>query len=254
MTTILGIWAHPDDEVFVSGGFMADAVRRGDRVVCLHMTAGEAGLNHRRRSRPETLASLRERELEASLARVGVEEQSFFGYPDGRLTEVPDWEAIIRIHNALVHLEPDVIVTFGPDGFTGHPDHKALSLWVTAALDLWNDPKVRLYYARVSREWRESFAPRLDEFNFFWPGHPIFTPKPDYTLSLDDRLLDAKVEALREHASQMMPLFDAYGDGFMRAIAATEYFRLAPRTVPIGGRTCVSWRHGEDLTLSSLTG
>ena len=47
MKTILGIWAHPDDEVFVSGGLMADAVRRGDRVVSLHLTRGEAGLYYR---------------------------------------------------------------------------------------------------------------------------------------------------------------------------------------------------------------
>ncbi|MGH2751031.1 MAG: PIG-L family deacetylase [Actinomycetota bacterium] len=48
MTTTLGIWAHPDDEVFVSGGLLADAARRGERVVCIHMTSGEAGLYYRR--------------------------------------------------------------------------------------------------------------------------------------------------------------------------------------------------------------
>jgi LmbE family N-acetylglucosaminyl deacetylase len=48
-------------------------------------------------------------------------------------------------------------------------------------------------------------------------------------LKLDDELLDIKVEALRAHASQMQPLFDAYGDEFMRAVAATEHFRLGPK-------------------------
>ncbi|MGH2756639.1 MAG: PIG-L deacetylase family protein [Actinomycetota bacterium] len=236
MTTILGIWAHPDDEVFVSGGLMAEAVRRGDRVVCIHMTAGEAGLSYRQRSRAETLAVLRRRELEASLARLGVEEQSFFGYPDGRLTEVPSKEAVARIHNTLVHLEPDVIVTFGADGFTGHPDHRALSQWVTAAVDRWDNRETRLYHSAVTNGWKDAFAAPLNEFDFFWPGYPVLTPNSDVVFKLDDELLGAKVEALREHASQMKPFFDAYGDEFMRAVAATEHFRLDPRIASPHGR------------------
>jgi LmbE family N-acetylglucosaminyl deacetylase len=228
MTTILGIWAHPDDEVFVSGGLMADAVRRGDRVVCIHMTRGEAGLIDRRPCSPETLASIRQRELGASLARLGVEEQRFLGYRDGHLAQVPSAEVIARIHDAMVEVKPDVILTFGPDGFTGHPDHRSLSARVTAALDLSNHPQTRLYHAAVSREWKDSFAPPLNEFDVFWPGHPIIDPYSDVTLNLDDELLAVKVEALREHASQMKPLFDAYGDDFMRVMAATEHFRPAP--------------------------
>jgi LmbE family N-acetylglucosaminyl deacetylase len=226
MTTILGIWAHPDDEVFVSGGLMADAVRRGDRVVCIHMTRGEAGLSYRHRCPPETLASIRQRELEASLVRLGVEEQRFFGYPDGRLAEVNSEEAIALIHDVFMELQPDVILTFGPDGFTGHPDHKSLSAWVTSALDRWSKRQTRVYHAAVSHDWKDSFAAPLSEFDFFWPGHPILSPHSDVTLNLDDELLATKVEALREHASQMKPLFDAYGDEFMHAIAATEHFRL----------------------------
>ncbi len=228
MTTILGIWAHPDDEVFVSGGLMADAVRRGDRVVCIHMTRGEAGLSYRRRCSPKTLASIRQRELGASLARLGVQEQRFFGYPDGRLAQVPSAEVIARIRNALVDVQPDVILTFGPDGFTGHPDHKSLSAWVTAALHLWNERQTRLYRAAVSQEWKDSFAPPLNEFDIFWPGHPTVAPYSDVTLNFADELLAVKVEALRQHARQMKPLFDAYGDDFMRGMAAREQFRLAP--------------------------
>jgi len=119
-----------------------------------------------------------------------------------------------------------VIVTFGPDGFTGHPDHKSLSAWVTEALRLWNKPQVRLYHAAVSRGWRDSFVPALNEFDFFWHGHPIVSVHSDVTLKLDDEVLAAKIDALRAHASQMKPLFDSYGDGFMRAMAATEHFGL----------------------------
>jgi LmbE family N-acetylglucosaminyl deacetylase len=229
MKTILGIWAHPDDEVFVSGGLMADAVRRGDRVVCVHMTRGEAGLSYRQHCPPETLAFLRQTELEACLARLGVTEQRFFDYPDGRLARVPSGEAIVHLHDVLAEVRPDVILTFGSDGFTGHPDHKSLSAWVTAAVRLWNKPKTRLYQAEVPSDWKTSFVPRLNEFDFFWPGYPLTAPRSDMALKLDDELVDIKVKALREHASQMQPLFDAYGEEFMRAVAATEHFRFGPK-------------------------
>jgi LmbE family N-acetylglucosaminyl deacetylase len=227
MTTTLGIWAHPDDEVFVSGGLLADAARRGERVACIHLTGGEAGLCYGRPSSPEMLAGVRRRELEASLERLGVAEQHFLGYSDGRLPLTPRDEMIARIYEALVELQPEKIVTFGPDGFTGHPDHQSLSTSVTAALELWNQPETRLFHAAVSAQWRDSFVPALNEFDVFWPGHPKTIIDPDVTLELDDELLAAKVEALRAHASQMTPFFDAYGDDFMRSLAATEHFQVS---------------------------
>jgi LmbE family N-acetylglucosaminyl deacetylase len=227
MSTILGIWAHPDDEVFVSGGLMADAVRRGDRVVCVHMTSGEAGLYFRRSIDPDSLEDVRRHELRASLDHIGVTEQHFFGYPDGALDHVPADEAITRICNVLAIIKPDEIVTFGPDGFTGNPDHTVLSEWVSAAFKLWNKPGTRVYHSAMSSEWKDSFVAPLDEFEMFWPGHPLATNDSDLTLSLHGTFLDAKVEAIRAHASQMSVLFDAYGDAFMRALAAEESFVLA---------------------------
>jgi LmbE family N-acetylglucosaminyl deacetylase len=248
--TILGIWAHPDDETFVSGGLMADAARRGERVVCIHMTRGEAGLSYRRPCSPTTLARVRRRELDASLARLGVEEQRFLDFPDGCLARIPSEEGIACIYDELVEVQPDVIVTFRPDGFTGHPDHKSLSAWVTGAFEPWNKPAARLYHAAVSAEWKDSFVAPLNEFDFFWPGHPIASMHPDVTLTLDDELAAAKVDALRAHASQMKPLFHSYGDDFMRAMASVEHFRLSDRlvhsdpevsTVPDGPAVADSW-------------
>ncbi len=230
MSTVLGIWAHPDDEVFVSGGLMADAVRRGDRVVCLHMTRGEAGLYYRQASSAETLGAIRQRELEASLARLGVTEQRFLGYPDGRLPYVSRNDVVARLHAALAEIKPDKIVTFGDDGFTGHPDHKSLSASVTTAVRLWDRPRVRLLHAVVPSWWKRSIVPRLNEFDFFWPGHPATYGNSDIGLRLDGELIDAKVDALREHASQMACLFEAYGESFMRSLASVEAFRLGPKS------------------------
>ena len=41
--TILSVWAHPDDETYLAGALMAEAVASGQRVVCVSLTAGELG-------------------------------------------------------------------------------------------------------------------------------------------------------------------------------------------------------------------
>jgi LmbE family N-acetylglucosaminyl deacetylase len=229
MRTILGIWAHPDDEVFASGGLMADAVRRGDRVVCLHLTRGEAGLYYRQVWPARELASVRTAELAASLARLGVSEQRFLDLPDGGLY-LAAWEEIVAsLHDELVDVDPDVIVTFGSDGFTGHPDHKAVSAWVSTAVRLWARPRARVLHAVVPRRWKETVVHRLNEFDFFTPGHPEFSVANDISFPLDDELVDAKLDALRAHESQMEPLFEAYGEDFFRSVLSTEVFRSGVR-------------------------
>ena len=230
MRTILGIWAHPDDEVFASGGLMADAVRRGDRVVCLHLTHGEAGLYYRQVWPARELASLRSAELATSLARLGVSEQRFLDLPDGGLRLVAWEDMVARLHDELVDVDPDVIVTFGPDGFTGHPDHKAVSAWVSTAVRLWNRRRARVLHAVVPRSWEETIVARLNEFDFFRPGHPKFSGASDTTIHLDEELVTAKVDALRAHESQMEPLFEAYGEDFFRSILSTEVFRSGVRS------------------------
>jgi LmbE family N-acetylglucosaminyl deacetylase len=55
--TILGIWAHPDDEAYLSGGLMALATDAGSRVVCATATRGELGPRNVRPSWPAACAS-----------------------------------------------------------------------------------------------------------------------------------------------------------------------------------------------------
>ena len=198
-------------------------------MICLHMTRGEAGLYHRDPWPARSLASVREGELAESLAHLGVTQQRFFDYPDGRLAQVPAEDGIIRLHEAFVQIQPDVILTFGSDGFTGHPDHQALSRWVTVATRLWKRTRTRVLHAAVPSRWQPAVVARLNEFDFFWPGYPKNIARSNVVVRLDDDTLDLKLDALRAHASQMGPLFEAYGDDFMRSVAATEVFRSGPR-------------------------
>ena len=72
--TMLGIWAHPDDEAYLSAGLMADLRRRGDRVVVVTATLGEHGTGDPEAWPPARLAPRRRVELRDSLATVGVDE------------------------------------------------------------------------------------------------------------------------------------------------------------------------------------
>src|SRR3990170_4015266 len=53
--TILGVWAHPDDETYLTAGLMARAVRNGSRVVCITATRGEGGSMDEEGWPPETM-------------------------------------------------------------------------------------------------------------------------------------------------------------------------------------------------------
>src|SRR6185369_15253236 len=71
--TILGVWAHPDDEAYLSGGLMALARDNGQRVVCVTATRGERGTPDPVAWPPERLAEERTRELARCLSILGVE-------------------------------------------------------------------------------------------------------------------------------------------------------------------------------------
>ena len=225
--TILSVWAHPDDEAFLAAGALADAASRGCRVVCVHATRGERGWHSASDQQSLDLGDVRSRELAEALTALGVEERHCLDYPDGGLAAVPIAVAVAHMLAIVEDVQPDVVLTFGTDGFTGHPDHMAVSAWVTAAVNRWDAASITLRHTAVTAEWVARFAPALNEFDAFWPGHPVVTPASDlaWCRRLDEGLLDRKVAALRAHRSQTAHLFAALGEPFMRAMAATEWFR-----------------------------
>ena len=87
--TVLSVWAHPDDEMYLSGGLMAEAARGGARVVCVTATRGEAGSQDPERWPPERMGEIREAELMASLEILGVREHHWLDYRDGECASVP---------------------------------------------------------------------------------------------------------------------------------------------------------------------
>src|ERR687884_2047604 len=87
--TILGVWAHPDDETYLSAGLMARAVRDGSRVVCVTATRGEEGSWDEERWPTSEMGKVREAELMESLRILGVTEHHWLDYADATCAQVP---------------------------------------------------------------------------------------------------------------------------------------------------------------------
>jgi LmbE family N-acetylglucosaminyl deacetylase len=223
--TVLGIWAHPDDEAYLSAGLMALARRAGQRVVVVTATAGEQGLSDPPRS-PEQLAQVRLRELTASLAAVGVTEHLLLGYPDGGCAAQPADAAVARLTEVITQVRPDTVITFGPDGMTGHPDHRAISGWATAAWRAAGRPG-RLMYATLTPEHHATWGPVNERLGVFMDGTSgPCTPADQValTITLDGDLLAAKDAALRAQVSQTAPLIAELGDDAYRRWWSREWF------------------------------
>jgi LmbE family N-acetylglucosaminyl deacetylase len=232
--TLLGIWAHPDDEAYLSAGLMASFRRAHDRVVVITATLGEHGTSDPDAWPPQRLAALRRLELRGSLAAVGVSELRLLGLPDGGCA---DHDATDLIGRHISEIRPDVIVTFGPDGMTGHPDHRAVSRWTT---DAWRslDTHASLWYATLDEQFHRRWGSLNEEIGL-WGDQPHPPCTPDHELAhrlvLTDGLLDKKMAALGSHASQTRPLIDAVGRATYREWWRTESFRAASRSGEAGG-------------------
>jgi LmbE family N-acetylglucosaminyl deacetylase len=136
----MAVLAHPDDESLGVGGTLAKYASEGVDVFLLTATRGDGGgyCGHRPgdpgHPGPLALASIREAELRAAAAVLGVCEVSLLDYRDRCLDCVDARQVIARIAMHLRRIRPDVVLTFGPDGAYGHPDHIAISQFTTAAI------------------------------------------------------------------------------------------------------------------------
>jgi LmbE family N-acetylglucosaminyl deacetylase len=136
---LLAVLAHPDDESLGVGGTLAKYAAEGVEVFLLTATRGDAGRFHGHRPGSSehpgavALGEIREQELRAAAAALGVRETTVLDYRDSQLDRANPREAIANIAGHLRRIRPDVVVTFGPDGAYGHPDHVAISQFTTAA-------------------------------------------------------------------------------------------------------------------------
>ena len=145
---VLGIFAHPDDEVFCVGGTIALCAAAGADTAIVSLTRGEAGqIRDGAVATRRTLGTVRLAELDLSAGALGVQDVTCLDLGDGRLAQQPLVDVARTAWEAIERFRPDVVVTFGPDGAYGHPDHVTSCLATVQAVRSMAEPP-RLLHAQ----------------------------------------------------------------------------------------------------------
>lgn len=129
-TRVLGVFAHPDDESLFAGATLATYVEHGCTVELVTLSAGEAA------------GARRMEQYAAACAALGLDVGSVVGswqdlgprIAPGSLAHAPLSEVVDVVNTVLTERSPDVVLTVGPDGVTGHPDHVRMHEAVAAVL------------------------------------------------------------------------------------------------------------------------
>ena len=168
---LMAVLAHPDDESLGVGGILAKYAAEDIETSLVTATRGERGWFGDERENPglEALGQIREAELHAAAEVLGIRSVDFLEYIDGELDQAHPAEVVAKIVGHLRLVKPDVVVTFGPDGSYGHPDHIAIAQFTTAAIveaaspdslyyrDLAPHSVAKLYYMAPTRNLLEVY-------------------------------------------------------------------------------------------------
>jgi LmbE family N-acetylglucosaminyl deacetylase len=133
---LLAIFPHPDDETLGLGSTLARYSAQGVETYLVCATRGERGWFDSERPNPglKQVGRIREDELRCAAEHLGIREVSFLDYIDGDVDQARAEEIIGKLVSPIRRIKPQVVVSFGPDGAYGHPDHIALSQFTNGAL------------------------------------------------------------------------------------------------------------------------
>ncbi|MCB0235498.1 MAG: PIG-L family deacetylase, partial [Anaerolineae bacterium] len=241
---IVGLFAHPDDELSV-GGTLARYAAGGAQVTLVCATRGEAATIY---SPPEygatreNLGQIRTGELQCCCAALGITDLRWMDWPDGGVAGIDREEAIAAVVKLLREVRPQVMLTHPANGGYPHPDHIAvheiaLAAWYAAAEpgyrpDLGPAVEVAKLYARVIPQSFFESSPAFAEFRISLNGEQLrffSTPDDEITAVMDVAAWSEKRVAGWEcHKSQHNPegMFSQVSDEVQRAFVSREYLQL----------------------------
>lgn len=207
VSSVLAVFAHPDDESLSSGGLLARTVCEGGRAAVVTPTWAAD--------------SERVMELAEALRCLGAEPPRLLGYADARVPEsarsrprfcdAPLDGAVGGLVDHIRDFRPDIIVTHDAyGGATGHPDHlhthrvTVLAAQAAALDGLYPDAgppwaAQSLYLATHPHSAMETLA------RIIGPGKARYSvPDEQVTLRIDvTPWLDRKIDAILSHRSEV---------------------------------------------------
>lgn len=214
---LAAVFAHPDDDAYTIGGLLARYAGRIDVTIVL-CTSGGSGPIWEPVATRETLGQVREGEQAAWREALGLHDArvEFLRYPDGGLSDVPWDELVGRVEAILREAAPHVVVTFGPDGMTHHPDHIRAGEAAGEAFErIRSSPGeapgsfARLFHVALRSSTMAGFYLAIKERHLpFGDEQTLFNPTgvPDERIAVDVDVSDVyerKLAAIRVHRSQI---------------------------------------------------
>lgn len=214
MKTIVGIFAHPDDEAFGPSGTIAKLAKENN-VYLICATNGDAA-----KGKPDPkLGEIRHEELRKSASILGVKDVFFLNYPDGELRNNIYHEIAEKVKSILKNLRPEIIITIEPRGVSGHIDHIFISMVSSYVFERTSYIK-EIWYSCISDKMRRLF-----------PKYFIYIP-PGYKREQVDKIVDVKDvwplkrKAILQHKSQIK---DALSMLAVEAFLAKEEYFLVTK-------------------------
>lgn len=241
--TLLGVFAHPDDESMGPGGTLARYAAEGHRVLLLTATDGGAGRCFEERPADdagrEHLKQVRRDETVAAVEILGIEHLGFLGWEDGALAARDVLRAEETIAAVIRREKADVVLTFHPSGISYHRDHRfmthaTIAAFLGAGRDHWYRDGAAAVLPPHAPSRLYAYVPYAGAPGWEnWPREVYAAGDDEVTILLDTaRYADTKWNAIQAHASQQYgpPFRDLYEAGAFRQEA---WVRLWP-TPPTG--------------------
>ncbi len=210
MKRILFIGAHPDDETFFAAGTFAKYRELGVEIHVLCATRGDQGKSGGCCT-PEELPAVRERELHNAMDAIGGAHIQFLPYQDKKLSEAPIEEMRVQLVTSIRHVRPDIVITFDPHGANQHPDHIAISRFVSDAVTIAADPRWFAHAGEPYEVKRLLWTPPTILFRLPGDADPRELPGFDFVIDVE-RWKEQKVRAFEAHRTQFPGLKKLFFD------------------------------------------
>jgi len=206
--SILSIFAHPDDESYGVGGALAKYHQEGVRLVLVTLTDGGSGS---KRLQPgilpdAPLGECRLKELERACQVLGIDRLITLGYTDGKLDQDDRNEMREQIVSIILEERPDIMLTFHPNGISGHRDHILTAevtkeaFWQATKSEKSPHQTKKLYYHCMIDKVAAMLGRR-------YPGRKYFGLKLEEITTIIDTsdYTNIRLEALKCHQTQFSP-------------------------------------------------
>ena len=226
---MLLIFAHPDDESFALGGTIAKYAQQEVNITLVVATKGEAGKTSGI-CKPEELGLVREQELRRAAEVLGIAKVIFLGYLDKEVPMAPPLEIVEKLVRIIRDVRPQVIITFGEDGASGHRDHRAIHHFAKSAIQLAKEP--------VEPVWGEVYTlPRLCYVQPGWRLSKEKLQEVDYVISISP-WAERKWQAILEHGTQLgsRQKFERMEEKQKQDYLSQEYFQCDQALSAFPGR------------------